>query len=160
VDLLAGEEHALQATDLHPSAMAIASAKGGEPSRPIGITLAIAAGVEEGIANGVPAHGSLHLGVASAKPSGWSAGILVGTGRGAGFCETPAFALGGYRLGFERRRLRAYLGLEAGVGLVAQNVDGGRSLQTPAVVGAPELGLSIRATSSIAVAFEFQFVVG
>src|SRR5262249_30673094 len=84
----------------------------------------------------------------------------ISTSRGAGFWETSALALGGYRLGFERNRFRGFAGLEAGVGMVAQNVDGGTARLSATFVGAPWLVASGRLSGRLSLGLEGHLPVG
>jgi hypothetical protein len=86
--------------------------------------------------------------------------VSVATARGAALWETDAFATAGYRLGTERGRWRLHAALEAGGGLVSQNLDGGGALRTPAILAVPRLATSVRVAETIALALEAQVYVG
>ncbi|HZS35697.1 MAG TPA: caspase family protein [Polyangia bacterium] len=160
VSLNPGELRTVKAEDLRPTAPPVVLLKGGDQRRQLGLTLVAGVGVEGGVTALSDVHGAVRVGVSSARPSGWKATLLVSSGRGAGFSETTTFALGGYRLGLERSRFRAYGAVEAGVGLVAQDVDAGRSFRTASVAGAPEVGASVRLTRTLAIGVEVQLLVG
>jgi hypothetical protein len=123
-----------------------------------GPALVVLPGVQGSVA--VPALASLRVGVRSAKPTGWSVAADISTGRGATCWETTALALFGYRVGFERGRFLGFAGLEAGAGLVAQNLDGGGSGISATVVGAPWLGAAVRITPRISLDLEGHCPLG
>ncbi len=159
ISLRSGDTRTLAASDLVPSPPMWVASKGDDPRR-LGISVVAGLGVDAGIASGVPVHGSMHLGVRSSRPTGWSAGVWIGTARGDGFWETTAFALGGYHVGFLRGRIGGFIGAEAGVGLVSQNLDHGTPLQTPSVAGVPQAGVSVRLSPSTALLFEADCLLG
>jgi hypothetical protein len=179
VSVLPGETRIVRREELALASTSAARAKGGDapPSpasaaAPASLVVAapalprsraalfVAGGVQDGVAGSVSVLGSLRLGVRAPTPSGWAVAVDISSGRGVGFWETSALALGGYRLGFERRRFTGFAGLEAGVGLVAQNLDGGSSRMSATVVGAPWLGGAVRLTARLSIAFEGHLPVG
>jgi hypothetical protein len=119
-----------------------------------------AAGVQGAASQTIPALPSIRLGVRSAGPRGWSVAADVASGRGAGYWETIALAYAGYRLGLERGRIRGFIGLEVGAGVVTQHVDGGATAASATVVAAPWVGGAVRVSQRVQLTLESHVPLG
>jgi hypothetical protein len=162
----AGETRALRGDELDPAGSKTTRQKGGEIEYSFPIrrtfhpvffgrarpTVLAAAGAQAGVA--APALGSLRVGVRATAASGLALHVTLSSGRGRGFAETSALAWIGYRLGFERGRFSAFLGLEAGAGVIAQSLDVSGALRTATWGAALWPGMSLRLSPRAVVALE------
>ena len=105
-----------------------------------------------GIASQIDALGAVRVGVHSRAVRGWSLAVDTSSRRAGALRETSVFAFGGYRVGLERGRFRAWGGLELGAGTVLQSL--GETSTTGAVALAPIGGLSIALTPMVALTVE------
>jgi hypothetical protein len=149
-----GELRAVRSDELRAITLSASRAKGeltaGAHTPSLPIALGVAAVARDGIALG--ALGGLRVGVRSPALRGPTLAFDVATRRAGELRETTTFVFGGYRLGREAGRLRAWAGLELGGGVVLQSV--GATTSTGAVAIAPLAGLSLALTSRAALVFE------
>ena len=115
-------------------------------------TLLVAGGAGRGVTDSIGvmpvARGELRL------PSGLTVAITGGSKHPAGYRESSTALLVGYRRGVARGVVAAWLGGEAGAGLVMQVPDLGVAAYSGAAILAPFAGASLRVAPQIAVALE------
>lgn len=111
-------------------------------------------GGQRGVAGDVDIGASARLGLRARGAHGPALGLVGASGRGDGFREMSAFVFGGYRLGVDRARLRAWVGLDLGLGVVTQDLDAGMSSSSGAAALAPSLGASLRISGPLSLSVE------
>jgi len=87
-------------------------------------------------------------------PFGATLALAVGSRHRTGYHELSSTALVGYQLAIGRGRWRGWAGLEAGIGEVIETPTDGVASYTTALVGAPVVGLAVRAGAAWSIAIE------
>jgi hypothetical protein len=169
VTVAEGETRRVGADELGAATTAEVRKKGGLPELEVAtaaprpaprVELVFAAGAGGPASSDARVLGSLRLAVRSPRASGWSVSAEVSSGRGRSYTETTALAFAGYRFGLRGRRIGGYLGLEAGAGLVSQDLDGGGAARSATVLGAPGLGGSLRLSARVDLVAEAHVPLG
>lgn len=119
-------------------------------------TLAWGLGFQRGIARDVGALTASRLALVPTRPTGWSGAVQLATGRAAGFRESLAGVLGGYRLSLVTGGLTLFTALELGGGIAVQSPDTAATLASGMAVAAPSAGASFALGRALSLALEGQ----
>lgn len=142
VSVARGARHVVRWDDLVAGVPPSVREKGGAaPPR-----LAVAAGVVRSAAGTLGAVPSLRV---EWRPSAWSLGADVGSGRGEMFRESSAVAFAGYARSMRRHDFELRAGVEAAAGAIWQHVDRGPSRASATATAAITGGVLFHATDTL-----------
>ena len=147
VAVAVGATRLVRAEELVATEAVTTTSKGASPA---GLSLVVAAGGEAGVADGLGVVPALRL---ELLRGGLSLALSGGTTAHAGYRETTALLLLGYRIGVARGRLSAWVGAEAGGGLVVQS-DLQPDAYSGAVAAGAMVGAALELTAALSIALE------